>query len=295
MFLQELTAEDYLRNHWYKVEQETVLSSQFSTPLLNMPGLNYQLPSKLRILEHYSAQAFLAVAYPTLRKHERSSNIILGHALKKITAEAVLTGCQFVTSSEVTLDAESSDKFGDSLWLTLWSTSPQGVIDLDLILACHSAGRHELPVFLWAPKSKVLSSPQWLPPRITALANRLASCVSPMRVFSVFGMATLVTAFSKYWTSLTGFQVETQPFYSAYFTFCTEETFIDSDIDLPPGHVIRRGAISDIEGIAKLGKGFADDSVCNDSPLSRYVRSGSYDLVLDLFPADYRARPRGSS
>lgn len=264
-----------------------------SPPILSMPGLKYQLPSEIRVLEHHSAQAFLAVAYPTLRKHERSSNIILAHALKKISAEAALTGCQYVTPSEVTLDASSSDELNDSLWLTLWSTSPQGVVELELVLACHRAGQHDLPVFLWTAQFRMLSSPQWLALRITTLADRLASCIPPTRVFSVFGMTVLVKAFSKYWTSLTGFQVEPQPFYSAYLTYCTEETFIDTEVDLPSGHLIRRGVISDIEGIARLGKCFADDSVCDDRAFP-HVRSVLIWYCLDIFPADHRACPRGS-
>lgn len=229
-----------------------------------MPGLKFQSPSEICVLDHYSAQAFLAVSYPTLCKHERSSNIILGHALKKVSAEAALTGCQFVTQSEVALDAPSSDELNDSLWLTVWSTSSQGIVDLELVLACHPAGQHELPVFVWATQPRMLSSPQWLAPRIAALADRLASFVPPTRVYSVFGMTALVKAFSKYWTSLTGFQVEPQPFYSACLSYCTKETFVDPKVNLPFGHLIRRGVISDIEDIARLGKGFADDSVCND-------------------------------
>ncbi|KAH0838089.1 hypothetical protein J3R83DRAFT_6333 [Lanmaoa asiatica] len=223
-----------------------------------MPGL---LSSEIRVLEHYSAQAFLAVTYPTLWKHERSSNLILAHALKKISAEAVLTGCQFVAQSEVELDAPSSDELSDSLWLTVWSTSPQGTAELELVLACHRAGQHELPIFLWAAQPRMLSSPQWLVPRVTALADRLASCVPPTRVFSVFGMTALVKAFSKYWTSITGFQVEAQPFYSAYLSYCTKETIIDSKVNLPFGHLIRRGMIPDVEDIARLAKEFADDSI----------------------------------
>ncbi|KAG6380948.1 hypothetical protein JVT61DRAFT_5341 [Boletus reticuloceps] len=226
-----------------------------------MPGLTIQSSSTIRVLEHYSAEAFLAVSYPTLRKHERSSNIIVAHALKKVTAEAALTGCQFVTQSEVTLHAPSSDELGDSLWLTVWSTSPQGILELELVLACHRVGQHELPVFLWATQHKMLSSPQWLAPRVSALADRLASCVPPTRVFSVFGMTALVKAFSRCWTSLTGFEVEPDPFYLAYFTCCTKETLTESKADLPFGHVIRRGVISDVEDIARLGKGFADDSI----------------------------------
>lgn len=240
-----------------------------------MPGLKLQ-SSEIRVLEHYSAQAFLAVSYPTLCKHERSSNIILAHALKKISAEAALTGCHFVTQSEVPLDAPSSDdsEYDDSLWLTIWSTSPQGTAELELVLACHRAGQDELPVFLWATQLRMLSSPQWLAPRVATLADHLASYVPPTRVFSVFGMAALVKAFSKYWTGLTGFQVEPHPFYSAYLTHCTKKTLTDSMANLPFGHLIRRGTTSDIEDIARLCKGFADDSVCNDHTSSR--TSGPY-------------------
>lgn len=225
-----------------------------------MPGLTVQ--SEIRVLEHYSAEAFLAVSYPTLCKNERSSNIILAHALKHISAEAALTGCQFLTQSEVALDAPSSDELNDSLWLTVWSTSPQGVAHLEIALACHRAGQHELPVFVWATQPKMLSSSQWLAPRVAALADHLASCVPPTRVFSVFGMTALVRAFSKHWTSLTGFTVEPQPFYAAYLTYCTKETLTEPNADLPFGHVIRRGLMCDIEDIARLGKVFADDSVC---------------------------------
>lgn len=244
-----------------------------------MPGLNIQSSSEIRVFEHHSAQAFLAVSYPTLCKRERSSNIILAHALKKISAEAALTCCQFVTESEIVLDAPSSGEPSDSLWLTVWSTSPQGIVELELVLACHRAGPHELPVFLWATQPRMLSSPQWLTPRVAALADRLASCVPGTRVYSVFGMATLVKAFAKCWTSLTGFQTEQQPFYSAYLTYCTKDTFIDSNANLPSEHRIRRGLISDIENIARLGKGFADDSVCSDHVSCRMPDPYSYDTT----------------
>ncbi|KAG8219582.1 hypothetical protein J3R82DRAFT_533 [Butyriboletus roseoflavus] len=243
-----------------------------------MPGLIYHLSSEIRVLEHHSAQDFLAVTYPTLSRHERSSNIILAHALKKVSAEAALTGFQFVTQSEVTLDAPSSDQLSDSVWLTIWSTPPQGIVELELVLACHRAGQHELPVFLWAAQRRMLSSPQWLAPRVTTLADHLASCVPPTRVFSVFGVTALVKAFSKCWASRTGFQVEPRPFYSAYLTYCTQQTIIDSEVNLPFGHLIRRGMISDIEDIAKLGKGFADDSVY--FPLTiELARAEAHELV----------------
>ncbi|KAF9225546.1 hypothetical protein BS17DRAFT_603864 [Gyrodon lividus] len=242
-----------------------------------MPGLNLS-PSSICVVEHHTPESFLSVAYPTLRHHERSSNIILAHALKKVSAEAALTGCQFVTQPEVSLDLPSCDSPNESLWLTLWSTSSRGTSDLEMVLACHRAGQYDLPVFLWSPQSRSLISPQWLIPRITTLADRLMSCIPPTRVFSVFGATHLVKAFSIYWTNLTGFQTEPTPFYSAYFTYCTKETFVDSPDALPVGHCTRRALSSDIEGIARLCKEFADDSIY--FPLSiEHARAEGNELI----------------
>ncbi|KAF9245864.1 hypothetical protein BU15DRAFT_70925 [Melanogaster broomeanus] len=193
-----------------------------------MPGLN--LNPSIRVVEHRTPESFLSVAYPTLHHHERSSNIILGHALKKVSAEAALTGCR-------------------------------GTFDLEMVLACHRVGQDDLPVFLWTPEPNSLVVPQWLTLRITALADRLVSCVPAARVFSVFGMSLLVKAFSKYWTTLTGFQIEPQPFYSAYLTYCTRETLVAAPDHLSVGHSTRRAMPSDIESVAQLCKEFADDSI----------------------------------
>ncbi|KIJ66205.1 hypothetical protein HYDPIDRAFT_86264 [Hydnomerulius pinastri MD-312] len=225
-----------------------------------MPGLILS-PSAVRVVEHHTPESFLAVAYPTLLRHERSSNIILAHALKKVSTESALTGCQFVTHSEVELDVPSNAEAPEQLWLTLWSTSPKGASILEMVLACHQASGDDLPVFLWTSQPLASASSQWLASRIRALVERLDACVPPTRVFSVFGMTRLVKAFHGEWSNLTGFQVGPQPFYAAYFTYCTDETFIGSSFVLPAGDFIRRATHSDIDGVAQLCKEFADDSI----------------------------------
>ncbi|KIJ22010.1 hypothetical protein PAXINDRAFT_63986 [Paxillus involutus ATCC 200175] len=226
-----------------------------------MPGLNLNTASIL-VVEHRTPESFLSVAYPTLLHHERSSNIVLAPALKQVSAEAALTGCQFVTHPEVSLDLSPSDGPNESLWLTLWSTSPGNTCDLEMVLACHRAGQNDLPVFLWSPQSRLLLSPQWLNSRVSPLAERLVSCVPPTRIFSVFGATPLVKAFCKSWTTLTGFQIEPEPFYSSCFTYCTKETITDSPDDhLSVRHCTRRAMSSDIEDVARLCKEFADDSI----------------------------------
>ncbi|KAH7886039.1 hypothetical protein F5I97DRAFT_1808513 [Phlebopus sp. FC_14] len=223
-----------------------------------MPGLNLASPA-FRVVKHHTPESFLSAVYPILRRCERSSNIVLAHALKKISAESVLTGCQFITHPEVHSDLSAHRH--DSFWLTVWSVSPEGILSLQLVLSCIRGSQDNYPIFLWTPHSRYVTSVQWMAPRISALVEYLQSCVRPERVFSVFGMTPLVKAFAKKWSALTGFQIESQPFYAAYFTFCTKETLVESCVEPALSDSIRRPTMSDLEDVARLCKEFADDSI----------------------------------
>jgi len=74
-------------------------------------------------------------------------------------------------------------------------------------------------------------------------------------------MTWLVKTFSEYWTGLTGYEVEPEPFYAALLSYCTEPNFIGSSSRLPAGHVIRLATKLDVEAVAQLCKEFGDDSV----------------------------------
>lgn len=86
-----------------------------------------------------------------------------------------------------------------------------------------------------------------------------------MRSSDVFGMTPIVKAFSKWWTSLADFEVESQSFHATHLTYCTKETLAEPKASLPFGHVVRRGLIPDISDIARVGKAFADNSLCKRS------------------------------
>ena len=226
--------------------------------------------SNFVIMQHDSAGDFLAVAYPTLRRHEVSSNIVLAHALKRVGTEAAMSGYQFTSDADVdswlaTADSSSFEphRATGSFWLTLWSTdTPNAPPTLDIILSCVDWTLGEYPVFLWTPKAPSAHTPSWLAPRIGQLVGHLRYCVPPERVFSVFGMTTLVKTFARQWSQTTGFRIEPEPFYAANFSFCNARTFRQSSVDLPTGHRLRRAAPEDLEQVAQLCKEFADDSVC---------------------------------
>ena len=234
-----------------------------------MPGLNASSHSHLVIMQHDAASDFLAVAYPTLRRHEASANIVLAHALKRVSADAALSGLQFTSDADVEAWLSSADASSftphpnsDAFWLTMWSQSPSsGAPVLDMVLACVNWTLGNYPIFLWTPKNSNSLSHPWLAPRMRQMTECLQRCVPPERVFSVFGKTALVTTFAHAWTNLTGFTVEPEPFYAAYFSFCNTKTFKHSSVQLPAGDQLRRAVMGDLEYVAQLCKEFADDSV----------------------------------
>ena len=237
------------------------------------------MPSKLTssslitVTQHRTATDFLSATHSYLRNNERSSGIVFAHALKRLRKEA---GSPLTTPRDV----EDWLRFPrhrvrddpNAFWLTVWSVDPvNNTATLDLVLSCVDWTLGNYPIFLWSPQPE---DKIWLIPRVTKLTNHLLDCAPPERVFSVFGMTWVVKAFSEYWTGLTGHEVEPEPFYAAFLSYCTESTFIDSNSRLPAGHVIRLATKSDVESVAQLCKEFGDDSV-SLSPLNRPSVNGT--------------------
>ena len=241
-----------------------------------MPGLRPSRPSNdTFIVFHDTAAAFLAATFPTLRRHEKSANIVLAHALKLVGTEAALTGCHFTneddvgswwcqsgaTSARHVVNKMQSPQ-NDPFWLTVWSSpSPSIAPTLDLVLSCVNWTLGDYPIFLWTPKHPSAISSSWLVPRISLLIEHLLDYASTERIFSVFGMTSLVKTFAKLWTELTSIPVEPEPFYAALYTYCDLSTFQESAAPLPAGDSIRRARMQDLNEVAQLFKEFADDSV----------------------------------
>ncbi|TFK56851.1 hypothetical protein OE88DRAFT_1650337 [Heliocybe sulcata] len=237
-----------------------------------MPGLITNiLSTDFTVLYHDSVHDFLSLAYPTLRCAEGSSNIILAHALKRVSAEAAITDCQFVSQSDIDrVWAERdmacspppyrSTEISHSFWLTLWSSpTPSGPPTLDLVLSCLSWTLGDYPIFIWSPHQ--FQSSVALLPRVARLAENLIACIPPERVFAVFGTTPLVKTFARYWTELTGFHPDSEPFYAALLTYCTADTFQRSEHVPPTNHYLRHATMADLEPVAQLGQEFANDSV----------------------------------
>lgn len=222
---------------------------------------------------HETVHEFLSVTLSTLLHHELSSNIILAHALKLALNDKPMSEWQYVDeegAGEWALSMASSqgpsypqgDRKAAPFWITLWSSSSPFVEPtLDIVLASVSNTLGDYPIFLWTPKHPTTLSSSWLMPRMSLIIDSLLSRTSPTRVFSVFGMTALVKNFSSHWTEVTGIPQESEPFYAASYTYCTRETFKDSDRQWEHEHSIRRATIADLEGVAVLCKEFADDSV----------------------------------
>ncbi|PIL31464.1 hypothetical protein GSI_06166 [Ganoderma sinense ZZ0214-1] len=234
-----------------------------------MPGLHADAHSQSFVLQHLTADDFLTFTYPTLRRHEASSNIVLAHALKRVGAEAAPNRYESTSEDHVAAlfatmarDRYTHRPSNDAFWLTLWSVSPQsGLPTLDLVLSCVNWSLGDYPIFLWTPHRASAASSTWLVPRIQQITKHLLDCVPPERVFSVFGLTSLVKTFSRVWTQATGFAIEPEPFYAALHSYCTPETFRQRDAALPQGHQLRKAKMADQEAVAQLCKEFADDSI----------------------------------
>ncbi|KAJ7651673.1 acyl-CoA N-acyltransferase [Mycena polygramma] len=197
---------------------------------------------KIIVLQHRSPVDFLACAYPTLRHHERTANIVLAPALSRAPAEYVLTHCQFIADADILLPFPLTQPVpSTNFWITVWSQHANSRPVLDMALSCLNSSLGDYPVFLWTPRSRACSTH-----------------IAPERVFSVFGTSNLATTFAHAWAGLTGFPVNPKPLYNAYFAVCTPHTLKNS----ASGNncFARRATMHDIEAAARLCQDFANSS-----------------------------------
>ncbi|KAI0756474.1 hypothetical protein C8Q80DRAFT_33771 [Daedaleopsis nitida] len=243
-----------------------------------MPGLNASTSRQTFVMQHHSADDFLSFTYPVLRRHEASSNIVLAHALKRVGAENALSGFEFMSDEDVnarfaSINAEYTTPRAttDAFWLTVWTvSSPASPPTLDLVLSCVNWSLGDYPIFLWTPQRSSAASSAWLAPRVQQVAEYLSCCVPPERVFSIFGLTSLVKTFARTWTQMTGFVIEPEPFYAALFSYCTAQTWRKGDVALPEGHRLRKASMTDKE--------FADDSVYFPLSIER-ARHEAHELI----------------
>lgn len=219
-----------------------------------------------------TATEFLDVASKSLFREEISSNIILAHAEAKCVEETSAAHPPAkggshqapLTNNRASLPAAVTPSF----WLVVWTETPDP--QPLLFLSCTSWKLGPYPIFLWSPKTNIDIAPEERNRQVRALAQYLRNQVEPQRVFSVFGQTTLVTVFVELWKEETGFVTEPEPFYDAFLTFCTRDTFKpfpasvsspNAASELPSAHSMRIATMDDLQSVTERCKEFSDDTV----------------------------------
>jgi hypothetical protein len=161
----------------------------------------------------------------------------------------------------------------DTLWITTSSNIEDGVPDL--ILSCTQDSRgNDLPIFIASSRpSSLIENPEYLIPRLRAMAQALYDGVSSARVFSVFARASITLAFAELWTKKTGITSEPLPYYSATYARCTKATFRNRQYTIfgDTTYELRLGVENDLDKLADLCYEFALMSVSAAHPFRRHT------------------------
>lgn len=192
---------------------------------------------------HHSASQFLEAAGPSLLARERVSNIILPIAMKLMEKEQ---HHEFVAPGQ--------------FWITAWSISRSSPV-LEYVLSCTENTLGAYPLFLVCLRDVSSLSESWIEQNMLELAHQIANLVDPERVFSIYGQERLSLSLCRHWSNLTGNSIVPEPYYEASSSYCTPSTLVKSPLSLPRGHEMRAARNEDLQGIARLCREFADDSV----------------------------------
>ena len=180
------------------------------------------------------------------------------------------------------------DKVGQSppghLWIAIYSRPDR----VALVLSCTDGYMGAYPIFI------VNTNPfddSDLTTHTNLLAVTLHRHVPIERVYSVFAPIRIAQLFSKTWTRETGVKAEAQPYYDAKISCLRRHdqsvTQENSTFEMGPA------SQADILPIARLGHGFASDSVSKRLPPVFYWPSAEY-LLTGPIHADWRGcRRRG--
>ena len=177
----------------------------------------------------------------------RDSNIMYPHALRMKAREA-------------------AGKQSHGVWIVCTTPSLTTSASIDFVLACTEGPLGNYPIFIFTPIAPTSLHYDHLYPRLEAIADALYTAVRVERVFSVFALEAVTTAFASIWTTKTGISLDKEPaYYAAKGTYCTRETFIPARRQtLLPGisYDMRPARRDDAKNVADLCYGFALKSVC---------------------------------
>lgn len=162
----------------------------------------------------------------------------------------------------------------DQLWIVAFVQMTD--IDVKLILACTNGPNGKYPLFLFTPvPNAAMEEDPYIFLSLTSAARHLQTLVPTSRVFSVFGRELLSRTFSTIWSQQTNIPLIPEPYYHCKITYLTSETLELNRRQLDPISTaqIRPAGPSDLVGVARLCREFAESSVLHFSCYSLFVFS----------------------
>nr|GAT51533.1 predicted protein [Mycena chlorophos] len=195
--------------------------------------------------EPYAAVYFSATAIPgdvwdALHADPRAANVILPIAQKQLTRQT------------------DPSKRGQC-WIAVFSFGK-----VDFVLSVTNGDNGQYPVFIFTPHRPHLRTREFLHPRLLRLAEALHASMPVKRIYSVFAPDEIAYPFVACWTHLTGVQALRDPYYHAWSSYCSRQTFVSPKRQdtVVPGVIfqLRPAVESDLSGVAELCYLFAKES-----------------------------------
>ncbi|KAG2062270.1 hypothetical protein BDR06DRAFT_1001358 [Suillus hirtellus] len=169
-----------------------------------MPGL------LLASIQRFDLSTGISEAgWNALHSNAARANLVLPHA------EKVFGRQKFTPKIDAT----------EQLWLAY---SQPGTSDISLMLSCTEGPLGKYPLFIIPTIPIADFTPELIESSMEALCSALLGepGFRKERVFSIFSVEIITEAFALTWERLTGISRIKKPYYSAYFSVCTESTLI---------------------------------------------------------------------
>lgn len=201
------------------------------------------------------------LVWQTLRVHERNANVILPY----------LERCHAMERSGSLLPTPQ-------LWISCTTFHRDAAPSVDFVLSSTEGPLGPYPVFIVTTLSRTVSQ-ESVRRRLQSMAFELQRAVHPSRVFSVFALEPIARSFAAIWTAYTGIPLHpTEPeYYAARISYCTKHTFKNHESSPPsPDIRLRLATTADVPQVARLGHGFAAESV-------RILHASLLSILLTMF------------
>jgi hypothetical protein len=211
------------------------------------------LPSGYSTSTFFKASNLPDGIWQVLKSNARNANTILPQAI-------------------TTAASERSPGFQqENLWITC--ESQQAPFNIEFILACTEGPMGPYPVFVVPTRPYDQLTKSYIQPCVKILAKALRDAVTHVgRVYSIFAPQPVAQLFAETWTELTGIEAYAdEPYYSAVITYCTRNSFVSHQTSIHPSPTfeLRPAIANDINELAELTFGFADESVSSRGAVQR--------------------------